>query len=326
MSVYLLHFDRPIGDTSSRYGYAQHYTGSTPDLARRLTEHAANSDVKIMAAVRQAGIGWTLARTWEGGRVRERQLKVQGGASRHCPVCKGHEPQLQDQAAAFTAQPRPARWVKPADPDPEPLEDFIVARLDPAEAAALVDALDAGQRAAWQRTAPGPDYEARFDTACEVARISGQEARAAQRMAEAREIHAAEEAAYQEAVQRTAASQKTPQPEQQEEAGMRGNAWPPWPPQPGADAENTENGGRSRDRAYEAELTTEGRAAFGDRGYLAPGRSDAELARNREQVVSDLGRNLSDAAAARMWQAAYAGVPGMSEYRVPGREMDLEAG
>jgi hypothetical protein len=85
--VYLLHFDEPIGDTGSKYGYAQHYTGSTPDLARRLAEHLRDSDVKIMAAVRAAGIGWTLARTWPGGRDRERQLKRQGGASRHCPLC-----------------------------------------------------------------------------------------------------------------------------------------------------------------------------------------------------------------------------------------------
>jgi hypothetical protein len=102
----------------------------------------------------------------------------------------------------FTSPPRPARWAKPAEPEPEPLEDFIVARLEPAEAAALIAALDKGQRAAWQRTAPGPDYEARFETACEVARISGQEARAARRMSEARQIHAAQEAAYQDAAAR----------------------------------------------------------------------------------------------------------------------------
>jgi hypothetical protein len=29
-----------------------------------------------------------LARTWPGGRKRERQLKTQGGASRQCPICK----------------------------------------------------------------------------------------------------------------------------------------------------------------------------------------------------------------------------------------------
>lgn len=201
MSVYLLHFDQPIGDTTSRVGYAQHYTGSSPDLARRLAEHERGSDAKIMQAVRRAGIGWMLARTWEGGRVRERQLKVQGGASRHCPVCKGHEPRLDAaESTPYTAASRQP-WRKPAEPEPEPLEDSIVARLEPDEAAALVAALDAGQRAAWERaTVPGPEAGARFNTACEVARLSGQEARAAERMAEAREIHAAEEAAHRQVV------------------------------------------------------------------------------------------------------------------------------
>jgi hypothetical protein len=99
-----------------------------------------------------------------------------------------------------------------------------------------------------------------------------------------------------------------------------------WTAPEGAQMAAAEAGGMSRARAYEARLTTEGLAAFADRGYLARENSDAELARNREAVVSDLGGHLSDAAAARMWQAAYAGVPGMAEYRVPDREMDLEAG
>jgi hypothetical protein len=38
--------------------------------------------------VRAVGIGWQLARTWCGGKHRERQLKKQGGASRRCPICK----------------------------------------------------------------------------------------------------------------------------------------------------------------------------------------------------------------------------------------------
>jgi hypothetical protein len=233
MSVYLLHYDRPIGDIDSRFGYAQHYTGSSPDLARRLAEHERDSDVKIMAAVRKAGIGWTLARTWEGGRVRERQIKIQGGASRHCPVCKGHEPRLDAPGsqpyhapgrAPAAESPTPiARWTRPPEPEPEPLENFIVARLEPAEAAALTDALNEGQRAAWQHTAPGPDYEARFETACEVARISGQEARAAQRMAEAREVAAVEDAAYREAAWLAAGRQLQAQARKEERAG------PTWP-------------------------------------------------------------------------------------------------
>ena len=39
--IYLLHFDRPIGDTSNPRGFAAHYTGWTLDLPARLTAHAA---------------------------------------------------------------------------------------------------------------------------------------------------------------------------------------------------------------------------------------------------------------------------------------------
>ena len=37
--------------------------------------------------VREAGIGWQLARMWPGGRARERQIKRQGGHARKCPLC-----------------------------------------------------------------------------------------------------------------------------------------------------------------------------------------------------------------------------------------------
>jgi hypothetical protein len=39
------------------------------------------------AMVREAGIGWQLARLWPGGRARERQIKRQGGHARKCPLC-----------------------------------------------------------------------------------------------------------------------------------------------------------------------------------------------------------------------------------------------
>ena len=78
--VYLLHLDRP-------YKHAKHYTGWTSDLDARLAEHAAGRGARLLEVVKAAGIGWTLARTWQGTRTRERQLKNQGGASRHCPQC-----------------------------------------------------------------------------------------------------------------------------------------------------------------------------------------------------------------------------------------------
>ncbi|MGO9957255.1 MAG: endonuclease [Solirubrobacteraceae bacterium] len=81
-TVYLLHFDVP-------YRHARHYTGWTRrDLPGRLAQHQAGAGARLMAVIAQQGISWTLARTWEGSRARERQLKRQGGASRRCPICR----------------------------------------------------------------------------------------------------------------------------------------------------------------------------------------------------------------------------------------------
>ncbi|WP_306364674.1 hypothetical protein [Nocardia sp. CC227C] len=79
-TVYLLHFDLP-------YRHARHYTGWTTDLNARLAEHRDGRGARLMSVIREAGIGFSLARTWEGTRGRERQLKQTGGASRRCPMC-----------------------------------------------------------------------------------------------------------------------------------------------------------------------------------------------------------------------------------------------
>ena len=85
MVVYLLHFDRP-------YQHAKHYLGSCQDLERRLTQHGKGRGARLLEVVQAVGIGWQLARTWCGGKHRERQLKKQGGASRLCPALQGGPP------------------------------------------------------------------------------------------------------------------------------------------------------------------------------------------------------------------------------------------
>jgi predicted GIY-YIG superfamily endonuclease len=80
VTVYLLHFDRP-------YKHARHYVGRTENVRRRLAEHAAGRGARLLAVVREAGIGWQLARLWPRGAARERQIKRQGGHARHCPPC-----------------------------------------------------------------------------------------------------------------------------------------------------------------------------------------------------------------------------------------------
>src|SRR5437879_4805387 len=82
-TVYLLHFDRP-------YRHASHYTGWTANLDDRLDQHEAGHGARLLAVIRAAGIGFTLARTWPGTRSTERALKRQGGASRRCPLCGIH--------------------------------------------------------------------------------------------------------------------------------------------------------------------------------------------------------------------------------------------
>jgi predicted GIY-YIG superfamily endonuclease len=87
-TVYLLHFDRPIGDLDNPHGQAQHYLGFTHDLAQRLDAHRSGNGSAIMAAVSRAGVGWTLARTWDGDRTLERQLKDRHNSPKLCPICR----------------------------------------------------------------------------------------------------------------------------------------------------------------------------------------------------------------------------------------------
>ena len=82
--VYLLHFERP-------FGHARHYLGWAPDrhVRARLHEHETGRGANLLRHVRAAGIAWEVVRRWPGAsRQEERRLKKQGGASRHCPVCR----------------------------------------------------------------------------------------------------------------------------------------------------------------------------------------------------------------------------------------------
>jgi hypothetical protein len=127
--IYLLHFDRPIGDLRNPRGFASHYTGWTLDLPARLVDHAHGRGARLMQVVGEAGIGWQLSRVWTGTRVRERSLK-QRGAARRCPVCRlatlGLQPPrpvdlLGLELGARVAARAPVRG-RGTTPDPNPRE------------------------------------------------------------------------------------------------------------------------------------------------------------------------------------------------------------
>jgi predicted GIY-YIG superfamily endonuclease len=98
-TVYLLHFQH-------RYKHAGHYLGSSTNLTTRLQAHANGHGARLLAVVHAAGIAWQLARTWDGGRERERALKRQKNNVRLCPLCRGHQPETSGGRRARRRSPR----------------------------------------------------------------------------------------------------------------------------------------------------------------------------------------------------------------------------
>lgn len=81
--VYLLHFEHP-------YKHARHYIGWTNDLLGRLAAHYNGSGAHLLTVITEAGIRWTLVRTWTGTRAFERELKNRKEAPVLCPICNPH--------------------------------------------------------------------------------------------------------------------------------------------------------------------------------------------------------------------------------------------
>lgn len=81
-TVYLICLDTP-------FGHARHYIGWSRWLRRRLAHHVNGTGCWFLKKVGEAGITWTVVRTWKGAtRTFERSLKGRG-ATRYCPRCTG---------------------------------------------------------------------------------------------------------------------------------------------------------------------------------------------------------------------------------------------
>lgn len=87
-SVYLIHFETPIGNPANPHGMAQHYIGFSTRLGKRLQAHLHGNGARLMEVVSERGVSWRLARTWTpGSRQLERWLKNRKNAKRFCPLC-----------------------------------------------------------------------------------------------------------------------------------------------------------------------------------------------------------------------------------------------
>ncbi len=87
-TVYLIHFDRKIGNPDNPRAMAQHYLGFSDKFLKRMHDHAKGQGSAIMAFLSQQKIGWRVVRTWKGGRTLERQLKNRKSAKTFCPICR----------------------------------------------------------------------------------------------------------------------------------------------------------------------------------------------------------------------------------------------
>jgi predicted GIY-YIG superfamily endonuclease len=100
-TVYLIHFDTP-------YRHARHYTGWTTNLDARLQAHRDGRGARLMEVITTAGITWQLARTWPGGRDRERAIKDRHDSPRLCPICVPHPRPAATSRALIAAASQPA--------------------------------------------------------------------------------------------------------------------------------------------------------------------------------------------------------------------------
>ena len=91
--IYLLCFERP-------YKHARHYLGfaAAPTPDERIAEHRAGTGARLLAVIREAGIGFHVARVWKNAtRDDERALKDRKGSAKLCPTCRAAR-----KAAALT--------------------------------------------------------------------------------------------------------------------------------------------------------------------------------------------------------------------------------
>jgi len=88
-TVYLLHFSAPLAPGRHT---ARHYIGFAEDLAPRINAHARGRGARFTEVAHERGLTFIVARTWNGDRKLERQLKRRKCAPRLCPICNGRHP------------------------------------------------------------------------------------------------------------------------------------------------------------------------------------------------------------------------------------------
>jgi hypothetical protein len=85
-TVYLFHFNAPMGNLANPRAQAQHYLGFTDDLDTRIAKHLAGRGAKIVAAALAKGLIFELYH-WPACLATEKLVKKTKKTSLYCPAC-----------------------------------------------------------------------------------------------------------------------------------------------------------------------------------------------------------------------------------------------
>jgi len=85
-TVYLFHFNAPMGNLANPRAQAQHYLGFTDDLDTRIAKHLAGRGAKIVAAALSRGLIFELYH-WPACLATEKLVKKTKKTSLYCPAC-----------------------------------------------------------------------------------------------------------------------------------------------------------------------------------------------------------------------------------------------
>lgn len=148
--LYILCFERPIGNAANTRAQASHYLGWALDVRSRVAAHASGHGAAITAAVVRAGIGWQVYyRT--GTPELERWLKARYKNTAilcpHCATARNRRPALDFQPAVQLSLPLPGAAELADFPPPLPgarmdFYEIVHLRSWRAERAALAPAPD----------------------------------------------------------------------------------------------------------------------------------------------------------------------------------------
>lgn len=85
-TVYLFHFNSPLGNLANRRAQAQHYCGFAQDLDARIAKQLAGRGAKLVAAALKQGLIFELYH-WPAPLATEKLVKRAKNTARYCPAC-----------------------------------------------------------------------------------------------------------------------------------------------------------------------------------------------------------------------------------------------